>query len=123
VDELNRYPGSPIRGSRWNVRRAGHRLVSTETPITPWIDALDAFCRDPAHSDASSDIRARVERCAGDADVRWAEGKRLVVTLDLILRCDPDYASHVSNGELQLQQRAGKWRVVEASPCLASAEP
>jgi hypothetical protein len=122
VDELNRYPDSPIRVSQWKVRRARHGLVATETPNTPWIDALAAFCADPSRSDAAPQIRARVARCEGDARVRWAEGKRLVVALGLVLRCGEDQQHH-GEAELRLASIHGHWRVVEASSCLPLPDP
>lgn len=116
VPDVNRYPDPPIRGSRWQVRRGQAGLVATESPLTPWIDALAAFCADPRRSDAVPRVRASVERCAGEAALRWASRNRLVVTVSLVLRCD-DASVFAEDGELTLERHRNRWRVVASTPC------
>lgn len=117
TDGVNRYPSPPMRGSHWRVRRARGGLVATETPITPWVDALASFCADPQGSNAAASLRTAVARCDSEAVLRWATGRRLAATLDLVLRCGEE-AVHVHDGELQLEMRRGRWRVVTAPGCL-----
>lgn len=116
TENLNRYPNPPIRGSRWRVRRVRGELVATESPLTPWVDALAAFCADPRGSHAVPSVRAIVDRCDGDVALRWTQRKRLVATLDLVLRCGDD-AVRVQDGELTLARDRRGWRVVASTRC------
>lgn len=116
VHDLNRYPDPPMRGSRWQVRRVRGGLAATEAPITPWRDALAAFCTDPRGGNAAPLVRNVVGRCDSEVALRWAKGGRLVATLDVVLRCGEEPV-HVQDSELMLESRRGQWRVTAAPRC------
>jgi hypothetical protein len=118
VEELAPYPDAPIHAARWSIVRKNAELLIVETPLTPWVDALAAFCSG-AHPDlAAPRPRALVERCRGRAELRWTPRGQVKATLPLALRC-AGVLDSVEEGELTLAQVRGAWRVVDAAGCSA----
>jgi len=123
-DLFSRFGNEPLRLSRWVVERRGDDLRAVEEPLTPWVDALVAFCSGAHPERADPSVRARVARCDGPvSQLRWTRRGRVVADLPLVLWCRPYDDKTVVDalprdlGELTLARRSGQWRVVSASSC------